>query len=238
MSRHELHSRGEREVLWFQRRDFLRAAAAWSALCGAGASQSQQPGSVVARQGDILVNGRPLDSQQGVRPGDTIETGPGSTLTAVIGDSALHIRQNSRLAIAPGNTSMTIGVLRLITGAVVSVWGKDTPRQIITPTLVAGIRGTGTYVEVPPGQNGRTYFCTCYGSVELSSGLQIRLAEAEYHEAFWTEVNPGAGRYLIPALLINHTDEEVEQLAQLVNQRTTWQITGRKENRDPTIPRY
>jgi hypothetical protein len=37
---------------------------------------------------------------------------------------------------------------------------------------------------------------------------------------------------LTPAKLLNHTDEELEYLAQLVNQRTTWQITGRKGAKD------
>jgi hypothetical protein len=38
------------------------------------------------------------------------------------------------------------------------VWGKGTTRKIVTPTLTAGIRGTGVYTEVLPDQNRRTYF--------------------------------------------------------------------------------
>ena len=42
-----------------------------------------------------------------------------------------------------------------------SVWGPGSRRQIVAPTLTAGIRGTGVYTEVTPDQ--RSYFCNCYG---------------------------------------------------------------------------
>ena len=35
-----------------------------------------------------------------------------------------------------------------------------------------------------------------------------------------------------PAKAINHTDEEMETLARLVNQRTAWQISGRRGTKD------
>ncbi len=37
---------------------------------------------------------------------------------------------------------------------------------------------------------------------------------------------------LTPAGAINHTDDEMEFLAGLMNQRTAWQIAGRKGNKD------
>ena len=50
--------------------------------------------------------------------------------------------------------------------------------------------------------------------------------------AFWGEVQPKEGRLLTPARAINHTDEELEYLARLVNQRTAWQIAGKKGVKD------
>ena len=75
----------------------------------------------------------------------------------------------------------------LLTGAVASVWGRGTSRQIVTPTLTAGIRGTGVYTEVFPQQNFRSYFCNCYGTVEMGAGPDRALSESEYHQAFWGE---------------------------------------------------
>ena len=41
MTQHFLQGRTEREVLWFQRRGFLQAAAAWTAAGGFAAAQAQ-----------------------------------------------------------------------------------------------------------------------------------------------------------------------------------------------------
>ena len=48
-----------------------------------------------------------------------------------------------------GNSLYIVSLLRMLTGAVISVWGKGTSRRIVTPTVTAGIRGTGVYTEVP-----------------------------------------------------------------------------------------
>jgi hypothetical protein len=122
--------------------------------------------------------------------------------------------------------------LRLITGAVASVWGTGSNRKIVTPTMTAGIRGTGVYTEVFPEQDSRSYFCNCYGTVDVSAGNESVVSKSEYHQAFWGEVAPKNGRMLSPAKAINHTDEELEYLARLVNQRTAWQIAGRKGTHD------
>jgi hypothetical protein len=120
----------------------------------------------------------------------------------------------------------------LLTGAVVSVWGKGTNRRITTPTLTAGIRGTGVYTEVFPAQAFRSYFCNCYGTVEMTAGTDRALSKADYHQAFWGEAVPKNGQLLTPAKAINHTDEELEALAKLVSQRTAWEIAGRKGTKD------
>jgi hypothetical protein len=123
-------------------------------------------------------------------------------------------------------------VLRLLTGAVASVWGQGLHRQIVLPTLTAGIRGTGVYAEVFPDQSNRSYFCNCYGEVDLRAGGDQALSRSSYHQSFWGEVAPRNGRLLTPAQAINHTDEELEFLAGLVDQRTAWQIMGKKGVKD------
>jgi hypothetical protein len=131
-----------------------------------------------------------------------------------------------------GATLNVVSVLRLLTGAVASVWGKGSNRQILTPTLTAGIRGTGVYTEVFEAQNMRSYFCNCYGVVDMGAGPDKVLSSSSYHQAFWGEVEAKDGRFLTPAKAINHTDEELEYLARLVDQRTAWQIMGKKGIKD------
>lgn len=232
MKQHSLQGRTEDEVLWFQRRSFLTAAAAWTGMGGWQTAQAQQRSNIVELQGDALINGRRLVVQQTIQTGDQIDTGPGSSLIFVIGNSSFQVRQNSRLVVERGNTLSVVSLLRLITGGVASVWGKGTNRKIVTPTMTAGIRGTGVYTEVLPAQNNRSYFCNCYGTVDIEAGNQKVLSRASYHQAFWGEVEPKAGKMLSPAKAINHTDEELEFLARLINQQTAWQVMGKKGTRD------
>ena len=73
MTQHILQGRTEDEVLWFQRRSFLRAAAAWSAMGGFAAAHAQQRTNIVELRGDALLNGqgcRDADSLSDVRAGE------------------------------------------------------------------------------------------------------------------------------------------------------------------------
>lgn len=230
MTRHTLQGRTENEVLWFGRRSFVAAAAAWSALGGFSAAQAQQRSNVVELSGDALLNGQRLGPQQTIQTGDSLETGPGAHLVFVIGNSAFQVRQGSRLTVERGLTLNAVSVLRLITGAVASVWGRGTSRQIVTPTLTAGIRGTGVYTEVFSQQGDRSYFCNCYGTVHVAAGAERVLSQSVYHQSFWGEVEPKNGRFLTPAQAINHTDAEMENLARLIGERTAWQIAGKRGN--------
>lgn len=232
MTQHQLQGRTEDEILWFRRRGFLQAAAAWTSMGGFAAAWAQQRSNIVQLAGDAQANGQRLTAQSFIQTGDTIETGPNTSLVFVVGNSAFQVRQNSRMTVERGPTLNAVSVLRLVTGAVVSVWGKGPNRQIVTPTLTAGIRGTGVYTEVFPQQQSRSYFCNCYGTVDMGAGNDRVVSRSNYHQSFWGEVEARDGRFLTPAQAINHTDEELEFLAGLVNQRTAWQELGRKGVKD------
>lgn len=233
MTQHLLQGRQEKELLWYQRRDVLQAAAAWVALGGLPAAVAQQRSNIVQLTGDAMINGAPLSPQQSIQTGDAIQTGPGANLIFVIGNASFQVRQNSRLSVERGATLNAVSLLRLLTGAVASVWGKGVDRSIVLPTLTAGIRGTGVYAEIFADREDRNYFCNCYGTVDVGVGTEKRVSQADYHQAFWADANPNPeGKFLTPAGALNHSDEELEFLAGLVEQRTTWQVAGRKGSRD------
>lgn len=233
---HHLDGRREEELLWFQRRSVLQAAAAWVAAGGsvtaAGGALAQGRSNVVEFNGDIQVNGARMRPDQTIQTGDSLETGPGSRLVFAIGNSSFLVRERTRMTVERGATLNAVSVLRLLTGAVASVWGKGSPRLIATPTLTAGIRGTGVYTEVFPERAMRSYFCNCYGTVDMSAGGDRAVSQSSYHQAFWGEPEPVNGRRLRPAAAINHTDEELEFLARLVRQQTAWQTMGRTGVKD------
>jgi hypothetical protein len=231
MTAHHNISRTESELLWFQRRHTLKAAAAWVALGGWASAHAQQRSNIVELVGDALINGERLRPQQAVQTGDVLQTGPDSRLVFVIGNSSFHVRQNSLLAVERGSTLNAVSLLRLLTGAVVSVWGKGTDRRISTPTLTAGIRGTGVYTEIFADQGNRSYFCNCYGTVDLSTLSVSRNSVSTYHDAVWVDKRDDQ-LVMTPAKAINHTDEELEFLAGLVAQRTAWQVSGKKGSKE------
>lgn len=232
MTRHLLAGRTDTELLWFQRRGFLQAAAAWTAMGGAAAAHAQSRSNIVELRGDATLNGERLTPEHTIQTGDTLATGPNSTLIFVVGNSAFHVRQNSMISVERGASLVAVSVLRMLTGAVISVWGRGNRRMIVTPTVTAGIRGTGVYTEIFAEQDGRSYVCNCYGEVEIKAGSDQVLSRADYHQAYWGEVAAKNGRMLTPAKAINHTDEELEYLARLTGQQTAWQIAGRKGVKD------
>ncbi|MES2282296.1 MAG: iron dicitrate transport regulator FecR [Pseudomonadota bacterium] len=232
MTQHFLQGRSEKEVLWFQRRDTLKAAAAWVAMGGFGASMAQQRTNVVQQTGDALLNGSRLLPGQTIQTGDQLQTGPGSSLVFVMGNASFLVRQNTMMTVERGATLSAVSILRLVTGAVASIWNKGGSRSIVTPTLTAGIRGTGVYTEVLPQQDSRTYFCNCYGTVDLNASGSKQLSQSDYHQSFWAEPASKEGPRLTPAGYLNHTDAEQEFLAELIGQRTYWQIVGRKGRAD------
>jgi hypothetical protein len=227
--RHTTQGRTDAELLWFQRRQTLQAAAAWVATGGWAAAHAQQRSNVVELVGDALLNGQRMLPEHTVQTGDVVETGPGSRVIFAIGSSSFHVRQNTRMSVERGSSLSVVSLLRLLSGAVVSVWGKGSLRQIATPTLTAGIRGTGVYTEIFAQQENRSYFCNCYGTVDLATSNSQKTSVTEYHEAHWADPEDD-GFVLRPGRAINHTDEELEFLAGLVQQKTAWQISGNKGN--------
>ena len=91
MSQHILQGRTEDEVLWFRRREFLQAAAAWTAMGGSAAAQAQQRSNIVELRGDALLNGQRLTTAHTIQTGDSLETGPASQLVFVVGNMVLLI---------------------------------------------------------------------------------------------------------------------------------------------------
>lgn len=232
MTRHHLEGRKEEELLWFQRRDAIKAAGAWLAMGGLPAAMAQDRSNIVELYGDALINGSRLLPGQTIQTGDQLQTGPGAGVVFALGNASFRVRQNTLMTVERGPSLLAVSLLRLITGGVVSVWNKGGSRSIITQTLTAGIRGTGVYTEVQPERDNRTYFCNCYGTVELVADSTKVESQSDYHQSFWAEASPRAETVIRSAGFLNHTDEELEFLAGLIGQRTYWQTAGRKGRPD------
>jgi hypothetical protein len=204
------------------RRDFVRAALAAGVLLPAGLSgaiaqalaQGNAKQGMNRLRGDVRVNGQAAQKGSRVQPGDTISTGAGSFATFVVGDDAFLVRGNSQVEL--GGAQAFVNVLRVLTGKVLSVYSKGTPRKIQGVTATIGIRGTGAYIETAAD---KTYFCLCYGEAEI-----VPVAAPERKETVRTThhespryIYAGAGdRVMEKARVINHSDAELVLLESLV----------------------
>lgn len=182
--------------------------------------------SVYRISGRAWVNGNRVDANTRIRPGDTVKTARASEIIFAVGDHAMLLRGSSHLVIEPKEQndadSLLIGGLRLLAGKLLSV-SRNKGLRIETPSATIGIRGTGVYLEAGPE---RTYFCNCYGEVDVVANSDAASREtvvSRHHDKplyIHGRGQPGqcihnADRLARP----NHTDEEL-MLAEALVGRT------------------
>jgi hypothetical protein len=167
-------------------------------------------------RGDARLNGAPAKERMDVRAGDAVSTGADGELVFVIARDAMLVRAHSRVEIEGTSGALVASGLRILTGAVLSVFVTGEPKRVITPTATIGIRGTALYVEAVPE---RTYACTCYGIAELQAlhdPASRETVQTTKHEQPRYILGPGAAQSVVRAPVINHTDAELIFLEGLV----------------------
>lgn len=166
------------------------------------------------QQGDVRINGKPASTEQPIQPGNTLETGKRGSAVVIAGSDAFMVRENSTVQFENADS------VRLVSGGMLSVFGKRQKNGLTlrTPTLTAGIRGTGCYLQVSEQQ---TYICLCYGEAELVPQVAPELAkriQTRHHETpFYISRDPQAP--MRPAPMLDHTDEELILLESLHGRR-------------------
>lgn len=197
------------------RRRFLLLAGSLllAALPAAGAGVQ---GEVRMLEGEAWRNDLPLKAGDAVAAGDLLRTGTASRLVVRLEGDVYLLRSNSILQLEP--KGFLTGSLRLLSGALLAVFAPGN-KQIMTPAVTAGIRGTGLYAEVS-GEG--TYFCLCYGEVDLKPGhsgdLPFRL-KARHHQAHSFALTGGIKK----SPLRDHSDDELAILEALAG-RTPHQV--------------
>ena len=212
------------------RRRFLLGGAALAVGLAAGAAspplwaQNKGSPSVRSLRGLVRVNGERATNSIFIKAGDTVATGADGRISFVMGGDAFFLRENAELRIEPA--PMVDGILtslRMLTGALDAVFGRRSSGQVSlhTPTVTAGIRGTGCYTEV---RDEGVYFCTCFGAIDLNSqnGGQRELVVSSHHDARQIMREPRDGRTIAMSTFGQHTDSEMDALERLVGRRAPW----------------
>jgi hypothetical protein len=186
-----------------------------------------QRSSIHELRGEVRLNGNAIDRGATIRPGDEIATTRDGFVAFSLGQDAFMLRERSLLRLEAGQADGSLAQgLRLVTGALGAVFGRRTGAgvRIAAPTVTAGIRGTGCYLEV---RSEGTYFCACYGTIELESVArpQDRVVIASTrHDAprmFLNQPRDGSA-IAMTGPFENHTDAEMDALERSVARRVPW----------------
>jgi hypothetical protein len=162
-----------------------------------------------------------------IKPGQTVMTGEGAEAVYIIGPDAFLQHEKTKITF---EDSAGAQVMRIITGKVLSVFGKNRERarnlQIATTTATIGIRGTGCYVEA---EEARTYLCLCYGEAEVAPTGDPRQKETirTTHHEHPIYINATGDKMMAPATVINHTDAELTMLENAVGRWPPFQQGSR-----------
>jgi hypothetical protein len=170
-------------------------------------------------RGDVRINGVPAKEGMLVAGGDVITTGANSEMVFVTGRDAFLIRANSRVEAQGDAGPLLLSGLRIITGAVLSVFSPGEPKTLRTATATIGIRGTAVYLEA---EETRTYVCCCYGEAQIVSTADPSARETvrtRQHEQPRYVMASGSPQMLMGAPVVNHTDAELMLLESLVGRR-------------------
>jgi hypothetical protein len=155
-----------------------------------------------------------------LKPGDVVTTGRDAELVVVVGKDAFLMRANSRVEYAGDAAQLIVSGLRVVTGALLSVFEPGKPKTIRTATATIGIRGTAVYIEI---EEKRTYVCTCYGVADLVPVDDPAAAETvrtKHHDEPRFIYTKGMPRMMEKAPVFNHSDAELTMLESLVGRTT------------------
>jgi hypothetical protein len=158
-------------------------------------------------QGKVTVNGQEARVGTPVKLGDKVVTGRQSLAVIVVDKDAFLIRENSELVL--NGRANVFERASLLTGQMLSVFGKGRDRAIQARTATIGIRGTGAYVEV---HDNRAYLCLCYGeaAVDLAKGARFDLSTSYHEKPLWLYDDRSER-----APFLNHKDSELEMMEAL-----------------------
>ena len=165
-------------------------------------------------RGAVLVNGAPAIVGTPVPEDATVITQAGAEATYVVGQDAFLQRAGTHVVIGRG-----AAIFRVVTGALLGAFTPGSRRTISTGVMTAGIRGTGCYVEA---EARRTYFCLCYGAVDLTplNGATRSYTTQHHDSPFWID----QGGNVTQGEMRNHEDAELALLESLVGRQVPFRM--------------
>lgn len=193
----------------------LLAATGWmgsASLARVAYGMMPMPTGLIKAQGSVTVNGIEAMAGAAIKAGDTVVTGENAEAAYVVGQDAFLQRAATKVNFGAGG-------LRILTGGLLSAFGKGA-KNIETPATVIGIRGTACYIEV---ETQRTYFCLCYGTAEVTPkqapGEALTVTARHHDMPMYIYMDEKMEKKVVPAKMQDHTDDELTMLEALVGRK-------------------
>jgi len=181
---------------------------------------------VVFMEGEVTVDGLPVELGQDLGARFAIKTGAASSCDLVFGErNAVRIAQNTEGSVDLTQAILTVDLQKGGASSVLrkleKVAGTDSFR-IRTPGAVAGVRGTSFCVWA---DEVSSYICACNGEVrtiDAAGGNELDLRAAHHMAKLYTQ---GAGGYTVSDVgLLHHSDEGLESLAARIGETIDWTV--------------
>jgi len=186
-------------------------------------SYGEVNGKISFASGKVMINGKPAKNGDVVRYGDRVTAGDKSVCEIIVGDNGImKIRNNAQIVFNIAETEKSsVDILR---GWFAAVFKKRNLR-VITPTAIAGIRGTSLCIEVE--NNESTHTCTCNGNIQWAGKGHDKgeVISAAHHARRHYKIIDGKVVVSAPSCrkdMLYHTDRDIEELAEKINVRIDW----------------
>jgi len=164
-------------------------------------------------EGTVYINGKKAQKNMKVSLNDFIVTKKNSKLTFTIGEDAFMAKENTTLLFNNRNNSKGLNVIK---GGVLAVFKTGNNFSLKTQNMTAGIRGTAVYLE---SDKDKSYYCTCYGDVDIKSKTKSQNIKAHHHNMVWVKED---GSISPAKKMRNHNDSELRELEAMVGRVPTF----------------
>ena len=204
------------------RRKFLIATAVLPLVAIIPLQASAASSVIHELQGTVTVNKKALTLTSIIHSGDEIIVSPDGKLVFSMGEDAFLVRGGSILQVYSEENNVLMSALRLVTGAMLGVYGKrKSTTRIYTATATIGIRGTAVYVAVTPE---KLYTCTCYGHTDLIVGFDKADVIATHHNAHIVTTGKNGNAQMKAFEVLDHNDDELRMLEALVGRKPIFDV--------------
>ena len=201
------------------RRKFLLSAAALPMVAIVPIKAQADSSKIHQLEGSVTLNNKRLTADSSIQSGDEIVVSHDGKLVFSMGQDAFLVRGGSVLSVI-ADDNLLISSLRLVTGAVLGVFGKRVnTTRIVTATATIGIRGTAVYVDATPHT---CYTCTCYGRTDLVVGNQHEDVLATHHNAHVVTTTQSGSLQMQAFEVKGHNDDELRMLETLLGRKPSF----------------